>query len=111
MTTSTAVSPLTAATFDEVVQAADVPVLVDFWADWCGPCRILDPILEGLASELEGRLRIVSVDADAHPALAGRFHVLSLPTLLVFVDGEPVKRMVGARGRGHLLEELDDLLS
>ena len=111
MATSTSIPPLTAATFDEEVLAADVPVLVDFWAEWCGPCHTIEPVLDGLAQDLAGRLRIVSVDADDQPALAARFGVLSLPTLLVFRHGELVKRMVGARGRGHLLEELDDVLS
>jgi thioredoxin 1 len=109
-TTTTEAVELTAATFDEVVGASPVPVLVDFWAEWCPPCHVVAPILDEIAAEHAGGLRIAKVDADAHPDLSLRFGVMSLPSLLVFVDGELVKRMVGARGKQHLLAELADVL-
>ena len=108
---TTNVSALTADTFDEEVLGADRPVLVDFWTEWCPPCRVLAPILDGVAAEHGERIRFVSVDADAHPELAARYAVMSFPTLLVLRDGQPVKRLIGARGRGHLLEELAEFLS
>lgn len=109
MDTTTTTVELTAATFDEVVGGSPVPVLVDFWAEWCPPCHALTPILDEIAAEQAGTLRIAKVDADAHPDLSLRFDVMSLPSLLVFVDGRLVKRMVGARGKHHLLAELADL--
>ena len=110
MTTSTAVLDLTTATFDEELRGADGLVVVDLWAEWCGPCKVLAPVLEGLARDLAGRVRFAAVDGDAEPALVTRFGVLSFPTLLVFRDGELVHRLVGARGRGRLLEELAPFL-
>ncbi len=102
---------LTQSTFDEELLAADVPVLVDVWAPWCGPCFALKPVLEELARDLDGRLRIVEVNADDDPFIVPRYDIMAFPTLLVFADGQLVKRMVGARGRRHLLEELTPVLS
>ena len=110
MAASTALPTLTAATFDEEIGASTVPVVVDVWAEWCPPCKALAPVLEGLAAELAGRVRFAGVDGDAEPELAARFSVLSFPTLLVFDEGRLVHRLVGARGRGHLLEELARVL-
>ena len=104
--TSTQVMELTGATFDEVVGASPVPVLVDFWAEWCPPCHALTPILHEIAAEHAGALRIAKVDVDAHPDLSLRFGAMSIPTLLLFVDGRPVHRMIGARGKRHLLAGL-----
>jgi thioredoxin 1 len=104
---------LTDTTFDEEIGASPVPVVVDFWAAWCGPCHLLAPILEQIAIDRADDLRVFTVDADAHPTVAARYGVMSLPTLLVF-DGrqgaEPVMRLVGARGKRHLMAELDDVL-
>jgi thioredoxin 1 len=104
---------LTETTFDEAVGGSPVPVVVDFWAEWCPPCHMLTPVLHEIAAEHADELRVFSVDTDAHPGLGARYGVMSLPTLLVF-DGrkgaEPVKRLVGARGKRHLLAELSDVL-
>jgi thioredoxin 1 len=109
VTTST-LPDVTDATFDETIAGADVPVLVDFWATWCAPCTMIEPILADIATARRDSLRVVRLDVDANPDVTRRYGVMSMPTLLVFRDGEPVHRMVGARGRGHLLAELDRVL-
>ncbi len=96
---------------DEEIAASLVPVLVEFGAEWCPPCKALAPVLEAVAAEYRDRLRILTVDADAEPALTARFNVVSLPTLLLFRDGELAGRLVGARGKGRLTQELEELLS
>lgn len=103
---STLVADLTAQTFDEAVAASAVPVVVDVWTAWCGPCKTLAPIVEELANELAGQVTFYKLDAEAHPETAARYQVMSFPTLLVFERGELVQRLIGARGRRHLLEEL-----
>jgi thioredoxin 1 len=106
---TTTLPDLTDATFHEAIAGADVPVLVDFWATWCGPCTLIEPILAEIAAARDD-LRIVRVDVDANPRTVRRYGVMSMPTLMLFRGGEPVLRMVGARGRGHLLAELDRVL-
>ena len=101
------ITVLTTATFDEFVAGADLPVLVDFTATWCPPCRQLSPVLHQLAVELRGRLRVAEVDVDDHPALAVRFGVRGAPTMVLLVDGDVVEVLVGARGRDRLLADLD----
>jgi thioredoxin 1 len=101
---------LSDATFDEEVKSADVPVIVDFWAEWCGPCKLIAPVLDEIASEQHGRVTIAKLNVDENPDIARRFDVMSIPTLIVFKDGEPQKRLVGAKGKGQLLEELADFL-
>jgi thioredoxin 1 len=105
-----ALPQLTDATFDEFVGAADGAVVVDFWAEWCGPCKMLHGVLVDLAEELGDRVTFVGVDSDECLVLSRRFEVLSVPTLLVFVDGQLVKRLVGARPKAALREALDDVL-
>lgn len=95
------------ATFDEIVAGSDVPVLVEFTAAWCPPCKAIEPVLDQLATEQAGRLVVGQVDVDLYPQLQHRHHVLGVPTLLLFVDGVPQRRLVGARGKGRLLQELD----
>ena len=105
-----AVETLSTATFDETVGSSDLPVLVDFWAEWCGPCKAIAPILDEIATEHGDRVRIAKLNVDDNPDIARRFDVMSIPTLIVFQDGQPVKRMVGAKGKGQLLEELSDVI-
>jgi len=105
-----AILNLSETTFDEEVNSSTKPMLVDFWAEWCGPCKMLAPILEEIANEQVGVLRIAKVDVDQAPNLARRFEVMSIPTLIVFNDGTPVKRFVGAKGKHQLLDELSEFL-
>lgn len=101
---------LSTATFDETVAGADKPVVVDFWAEWCGPCKAIAPILTELATELDEQVTIAKVNVDDSPELAMKFNVMSIPTLLVFSGGEVHKRLVGAKGKSQLLQELDEFL-
>ena len=101
---------LTSATFDEVVASSDKPVIVDFWAEWCGPCKMIAPILGEIAAEYAGSLTIAKLNVDENPDLAMRFNVMSIPTLLVFDKGEVAKRLVGAKGKGAMLQELQEFL-
>ena len=104
------VSALSDATFDEEIGAADGPVLVDFWAEWCGPCKMVSPLLDEIANENVGKIRIAKLNVDDNPDVARRFEVMSIPTMIVFKDGQPAKRMVGAKGKGQLLQELSEFL-
>lgn len=110
METDSQITALTGATFDEEIGGADVPVLVDFWAVWCGPCRMVAPVLEQIAEEHKGKIRIHKLNVDDEPQLARRFDVMSIPTLLLFKDGVLKKRLVGAKGKGQLTSELAEFL-
>ena len=91
--------------FDKLI-AGETPVLVDFWATWCGPCRMVAPIVAEIAEELEGKVKVCKVDVDENQSLAMQYRVASIPTLMVFKNGEPVKAMVGARPKEAILEML-----
>ncbi|AXG80383.1 thioredoxin family protein [Streptomyces paludis] len=105
------VDSVTDADFEErVLRSGGLPVLVEFTADWCPPCRQIAPVLSAVAAEERDRIRIVQLDVDTNPATTARYGVLSMPTLMVFRAGEPVKSMVGARAKRTLLRELADVL-
>ena len=104
------IAELTDATFDEEVTGAPEPLLVDFWAEWCAPCKMITPILEEIAAEHAGKLRIAKLNVDDHMAVARRFEVMSIPTLILFKDGAPQLRLVGAKGKGQLVQELEAFL-
>ncbi|MDH6141204.1 MULTISPECIES: thioredoxin [Kitasatospora] len=97
-------------TFADEVLANDLPVLVDFTADWCPPCRQIAPVLAAVASEEGHRLKVVALDVDHNPQTQAAYGVLSMPTLMVFRGGQPVKSMVGARAKARLLRELSEVL-
>ena len=105
-----AITTLTDTTVDEEIASADLPVIVDFWAEWCGPCKMIAPILDEVAGEQAEKLRVVKVNVDDSPDVARRFDIMSIPTLIVFKDGQPVKRMLGAKGKGQLLQEIGEYL-
>ena len=85
-------------------------MLVDFWATWCGPCKMIAPVLEEIANEKAGSLTVAKMDVDANPGTARDFQVVSIPTLILFKDGKPVKRIVGTKGKAALLRELSDVV-
>lgn len=101
---------VTEETFEQEVSKAELPVLVDFWAEWCGPCRMVAPIVEELAGEYAGRVKVVKIDVDDNQRLAMRYSIMSIPTLGVFKGGELVERIVGFMPKQELKRRLDGAL-
>ncbi|MEV4238507.1 MULTISPECIES: thioredoxin [Nocardia] len=101
---------VTDASFADDVLLSEKPVLVDFWADWCGPCKMVAPVLEEIAGTHADKLTVAKVDVDANPGVARDYQILSLPTMMLFSGGKPVKQIVGAKGKAALLRELDGII-
>lgn len=107
----TMIGAVTEADFEERVLRSEVPVLVDFWAEWCVPCHMVAPVVEEIAREKGDALAVAKLNIDDHPGLAQRYGVMSIPTLMLFVKGEEKARVIGARGKDALLREIDPHLS
>lgn len=98
---------LTDSNFEDEVIKSDSPVLVDFWAEWCGPCRVIGPVVEELAGEYEGKVKVGKVDVDSNPEVSIKYGIRSIPALLIFKNGEVVDQIIGSVPKSHLSKQLD----
>jgi len=103
--------PVTDVTFEQEVLQSNIPVLVDFWAPWCGPCRMVGPVLEDIAQEKDGALKVVKLNVDENQRTAGQFGVMSIPTMILFNGGKAVGQLVGFRPKAELIRILDSALT
>ncbi|GMA60342.1 thioredoxin [Alicyclobacillus fastidiosus] len=100
---------VTDANFEQMLQG-DKPVLVDFWATWCGPCKMMAPVLEELSNDVAGKLTVAKLDVDENPTTASKYGIMSIPTMIVFKNGQPVKQLVGYMPKGQLVSQLADVM-
>lgn len=96
--------------FNELLSGSEVPVLVDFYADWCGPCQMMSPILDQVSAQLKQRLRVVKINTEKYPQLASQHHIHALPTLVLFKQGKPVDRIEGVMAAAQLIQHLETLI-
>lgn len=104
-------TPVTDDQWTSEVLESDKPVLIDFWAEWCGPCRMVSPIVDEIADEKGDQLKVFKLNVDENPFTARQYGIMSIPTLMVFKGGEPAKRIVGAKGKAALLDDLSDFVA
>jgi thioredoxin 1 len=96
--------------FEELVLESDIPVLVDFWASWCPPCKMSEPIIKDLAQEYDGKVKIAKVNVDQNPRTAAKYHIMGVPTYILFQSGDEIERKVGAQSKDQLIKIVDPLL-
>jgi thioredoxin 1 len=101
------VKPLTDATFEDEIAKSATPMIVDFWAPWCGPCRMLGPVIDQIAEEHADKVCVGKVNVDENPATAGKYGIMSIPTIILFKDGEPAKKVIGARSKADFEREFE----
>ena len=102
---------ITDSNFEDEVMKSNVPVLIDFWAVWCGPCKFIAPIVEEMAKDYEGKLKVAKCDVDSNQAIAIKYGIRSIPTLLIFKDGEVAEQIVGAVPKQHIAAKIDDVFA